>query len=337
MAEGKKLRSAQRGIAFSTFSAFIVSVLILIVGAGYHNEKYQDSIMTNTTISLTSSSNTTNTGTEEEEGGSTRFSITQLAEFLYQYVGQGGVAVYSVGFIAAALSSMLTVPLGAALTADSVFSDRPSSQTKAGADNPTYEEDEEPKKSTKPTSQGLESETLLPQKLPHKIYLGIMFVMVIIATIVISANGEIQHIEVLLFYKINLPADRTYVILVAQVFNGCLLPFFSTLLLLCLNDEQFMGERPQPLWANFLLLGAVLITMFLANNVVLTKIFGAVCGPNISWCSLVSIRLGVACGAAVLEMSLVILLTSLRRDLVRSFKLSALGRAIFERSLPISN
>merc|ERR1719225_357120 len=150
---------------------------------------------------------------------------------------------------------MLTVPLGAALTADSVFSDRPISQTKTGADNPTYEGDEV-KRSTKPPHQGLESETLLPQKLPHKIYLGIMFVMVIIATIVISAN-----------------ADRTYVILVAQVFNGCLLPFFSTLLLLCLNEEQFMGERPQPLWANLLLVSAVLITMFLANNVVLTKIF----------------------------------------------------------------
>merc|ERR550539_2049465 len=103
-----------------------------------------------TTTSFTSSNNATNTGTEEEEeGGSNRFSITQLAEFLYQFVGQGGVAVYSVGFIAAALSSMLTVPLGAALTADSVFSDRPVSHTKAGTDNPTYEEDE-PKTSTKP-------------------------------------------------------------------------------------------------------------------------------------------------------------------------------------------
>ena len=98
-----------------------------------------------------------------------------------------------------------------------------------------------------------------------------------------------------------------------------------------------MGERPQPLWANLLLTGAVLITMFLANNVVLTKIFAAVCSPTTSWCSLVSIRLGVACGAAILEMSLVILLTSLRRDLVRSFKQSALGRACFETSLPISN
>merc|ERR550539_467750 len=232
-----------------------------------------------TTTSFTSSNNATNTGTEEEEeGGSNRFSITQLAEFLYQFVGQGGVAVYSLGFIAAALSSMLTVPLGAALTADSVFSDRPSSQTKAGADNPTYEEDEEPKKSTKPTSQGLESETLLPQKLPHKIYLGIMFVMVIIATIVISAN-----------------ADRTYVILVAQVFNGCLLPFFSTLLLLCLNDEQFMGDRPQPLWANILLVFSVLITMFLANNAIVQKIFGSL----LTCPDCVTIRLAVAAGAAL--------------------------------------
>ena len=196
MAEGKKLRSAQRGIAFSTLSAFIVSVLILIVGAGYHSEKYQDTIMTTTT-----SSNTTTEEEEEVREGSTRFSITQLAEFLYQYVGQGGVAVYSVGFIAAALSSMLTVPLGAALTADSVFSDRPVSQTKAGADNPTYEGDEDVKRNTKPANQGLESDTLLPQKLPHKIYLSIMFVMVIIATIVISANGEVEHIDV--FYDFS--------------------------------------------------------------------------------------------------------------------------------------
>ena len=117
MAEGKKLRSAQRGIAFSTLSAFIVSVLILIVGAGYHAaETVPDSFSTSDT------SNTT--GEAGTEGGRKRFSITDLASFLLQYVKEAGVAVYSVGFIAAALSSMLTVPLGAALTADSVFSDR---------------------------------------------------------------------------------------------------------------------------------------------------------------------------------------------------------------------
>ena len=45
-------------------------------------------------------------------GGSTRFSITQLAEFLYQFAGQGGMAVYSVGFIAAALSSTARIRQG---------------------------------------------------------------------------------------------------------------------------------------------------------------------------------------------------------------------------------
>ena len=113
-----------------------------------------------------------------------QFRITDLACFLSQYVGQAGVVVYSVGFIAAALSSMLTTPLGAALTADSVFSE-------VG----TGEEDDIRRNNklaghVVSVSPSLETETLLPRKLPHKIYLGIMFVMVIIATIVISANGQ---------------------------------------------------------------------------------------------------------------------------------------------------
>ena len=37
MAKGRSLGSAQRGIAFSTISAFVVSVLILTVGACYHS------------------------------------------------------------------------------------------------------------------------------------------------------------------------------------------------------------------------------------------------------------------------------------------------------------
>ena len=129
------------------------------------------------------------------------------------------------------------------------------------------------------------------------------------------------------------PVDRLVVILVAQVFNGCLLPFFSTLLLLCLNDEQFMGDRPQPLWPNILLVFSVLITMFLANNAIVQKIFGSL----LTCADCVTIRLAVAAGAAVIEMILVILLTSLKRDLSRSFKQSSLGRTMFEKSLPISS
>ena len=108
----------------------------------------------------------------------------------------------------------------------------------------------------------------------------------------------------------------------AQVFNGCLLPFFSTCLLLCLNDIQFMKASPQPLWANVFLVVSVFITMFLANNAILQKIFGSLLA-NVS--DPTSVRLGVACGAAVIEIFLVAISTSLGRDLWRSFRQSKLS------------
>merc|ERR1719500_1749241 len=92
MAAGKELEPTQRGIAFSTISALEVSVLILIVGAGT---------------------------AEETTGG---FSIQALSNLIESLIGKVGVYVFAIGFIAAALSSMLAVPLGAALTAESVFS-----------------------------------------------------------------------------------------------------------------------------------------------------------------------------------------------------------------------
>jgi len=347
MAKGRTLGSAQRGIAFSTISAFVVSVLILTVGAGYHETRTDSN-----------------------------FSVTDLAKFIQQFVGIIGVSIYSVGFIAAALSSMLTVPLGAALTADSVFSDDVNDANDAEADDadrpgdayavtsdkipvptspskvpvspsksdvnipispPTSPEkkllslspqslhiEHEQKQqdgaadtasssgdlqpsSSQPAELGLtiDNQTEEPNKLPRWIYLSIMFVMVIISVVVISAN-----------------ADRTYVILVAQVFNGCLLPFFSTCLLLCLNDQQFMKTSPQPLWANIFLVTSVLITMFLANNALMQEIFGDMLQS-------ISIRLGVAVGAAFFEMFLVSVLTSLGKDLWRSFRESKLSLLCF--------
>ena len=234
MAKGRSLGSAQRGIAFSTISAFVVSVLILTVGAGYHSwDQRQD-----------------------------YFTITELGAFIQQYVGRGGVIVYSLGFVSAALSSMLTVPLGAALTADSVFSDDANEANDVDAEEsgdiagpaagdqyavtadkipvptspskvpmsperceevaipvspPTSPEKKllslspvslhEDNQSTMPeagpikpsTSQPSElglamaSSAEAPQQLPRWIYLGIMFGMVIISVVVISANGKQQE------------------------------------------------------------------------------------------------------------------------------------------------
>eukprot|EP00092_Neocalanus_flemingeri_P040918 GFUD01044552.1.p1 GENE.GFUD01044552.1~~GFUD01044552.1.p1 ORF type:complete len:508 (+),score=112.68 GFUD01044552.1:183-1706(+) len=273
MAKGKELVSAQRGIAFSTISALMVSVLILIVGAGYH-----------------------------DEGSSSKFTITQLGGFIEQFVGKTGVVVFAIGFIAAALSSMLTVPLGAALTADSVFSEErqevKGKSEKIGTDNPNFEDDDmNQNNSEKSTKVELDIDETESQKLPRFVYFGIIFIMVLIATVVISAN-----------------ADRTLVILIAQVFNGCLLPFFSICLLLCLNDLQFMSSSPQPSWANAFLLISVTITLFLASNVIIQKIFGTVLTG-------VSVRLGIAIGVAVGGVVVICVVTSLGRDLLRSFRL----------------
>ena len=115
------------------------------------------------------------------------------------------------------------------------------------------------------------------------------------------------------FISLISPADRTLVVLVAQTFNGCLLPFFSMCLLLCLNDPQFMSSSPQPGWANVFLVSSVVITLFLASNVIIQKILGTVL-------TAVSGRLGVAIGVAVGIMTVLCTTTSLGRELVLSFK-----------------
>ena len=140
MAKGKAIGEMQRGITFSTVAALCVSVLILIVGAGMQNKKSDDS-----------------------------FTIAQLSDFLAEFVGQAGVVVFAKGFLGAALSTMLAVPLGVALTANSIFSDEDKEVEKASVEDLIE---------------------LKGQKLSRKIYLAIMFIIVIIATIVIAMDGE---------------------------------------------------------------------------------------------------------------------------------------------------
>ena len=106
------------------------------------------------------------------------------------------------------------------------------------------------------------------------------------------------------------------VILIAQIFNGCLLPFLAICLLLCLNDPQFMSSSPQKGWANIFLLIAVTITLFLASNVLVQKIFGTII-------SQVYIKLLISGLVALLGMLLLCITTSLGRELLTSLKCSA--------------
>ena len=75
-----------------------------------------------------------------------------------------------------------------------------------------------------------------------------------------------------------------------------------------------MSPLPQPGWANVFLLVSVTITLFLASNVIIQKIFGSVL-------TVVSIRLGIAVGVAVGGIAVLSFVTSLGRDLLRSFKI----------------
>jgi len=342
MAVGKELEPTQRGIAFSTISALEVSVLILIVGAGT---------------------------AEETTGG---FSIQALSNLIESLIGKAGVYIFAIGFIAAALSSMLAVPLGAALTAESVFSqcreeldekeDEEDAATtelenklldhkkilemskdleaaggsEPGAAGEEESQQREPLRKTEEETGEEEDEvppmaspehlTLLPspytslipgslpamrlqqaalqiaaqvakkegkelKKLPRPAYWSIITGMVLISTLVIA-----------------LDAPRVQIILIAQVFNGCLLPFFAICLLLCLNDPQFMSSSPQKAWANIFLVISVSLTLFLTSNVILQKVFGHLLDDPF-------LKMGIAAGVAVSAMSILCVTTSLGKEL----------------------
>ena len=79
-----------------------------------------------------------------------------------------------------------------------------------------------------------------------------------------------------------------------------------------------MSSRPQPGWANLTLLISVLITLFLASNVVIQKVFGSLLAGNGNAAGL---RLGIAGLVAVCAITAIIMFTSLKRDLARSLKI----------------
>ena len=74
-----------------------------------------------------------------------------------------------------------------------------------------------------------------------------------------------------------------------------------------------MASSPQPGWANVFLVSSVIITLFLASNVIIQKILGTVL-------TAVAARLGVAIGLAVGIMVALCSITSLGSELLLSLK-----------------
>merc|ERR1712179_541123 len=112
-----------------------------------------------------------------------------------------------------------------------------------------------------------------PKRLSWSVYFGIILTEVVFSTVIISLN-----------------VDRTMVILVAQTFNGCLLPFFSMCLVI-----------------------SVLITLFLAANVVIQKV-------TVNLATSVSARLVAGAVIAVGMMAALCSVTSLGKELLLSLK-----------------
>ena len=210
--DAKTLGAAQRGIAFAVIAAFVISTLIMIIGS----EVNYDATVT--------------------------FSIQLMGELIEDTVGEVGLWFFSLGFMSAAISSMITVALGAAITADSVFTE------------------EHPKEDIS-TSSMVSSPAI--QAMPRWIYYGIMIVIVFIGAFVNCFQ-----------------VDTSIVIALAQVVNGMLLPLFSFCVLLCINDPMFMGKQPQKWWANVLLVLGVTVTLFLAINTLISNIFASLLEEN---------------------------------------------------------
>ena len=186
MAQGRDIKSAQRGIAFSTVAAMMVSELILLVGAGSN-------------------------GSEEQV---TRFTIHKLSAFIEQFVGVEGVIIFSIGFIAASLSSQLTMPIGATVLIESVWFhwdrvDEEKAEGRVVAELEVKEKSGGPVNEIPSKAHELEvkekSGGVAVNEIPSKAQLerrcfimkqSINFAMVIIATVVISTNGEIGFLVV---------------------------------------------------------------------------------------------------------------------------------------------
>ena len=113
------------------------------------------------------------------------------------------------------------------------------------------------------------------KKLPRPWYFTIMFTMTVFATLLIGSG-----------------VGRENIIMVCQVSNGCLLPFFSACLLICLNDPQFMRTSPQKGWANMALIIAVSVTIFLTYNNLSSKMPRLAMGAVISIGGMLVLLLG---------------------------------------------
>ena len=98
------------------------------------------------------------------------------------------------------------------------------------------------------------------------------------------------------------------IIVIAQVINGFILPFYSAILFHCINDPLIMLDSPQGPFSNILLLACVIVTQFLPFFALISFITKAS----------QQLRLLLALGCCLLTTALLLSFTSLWRQVVAS-------------------
>eukprot|EP00035_Acanthoeca_spectabilis_P010238 m.181345 g.181345 ORF g.181345 m.181345 type:complete len:540 (+) comp14963_c0_seq2:2063-3682(+) len=214
----------RRGIAFASTITAVISVLLIIIGSDIDIPVDQD------------------------------FAVEDLGNQIGAKLGIEAKVLFCVGLYAAAYSSAITCPLGAALTAEQILAD----------DREATEADEVSASLEAPGVSGGRP-TAMRYRMVPLLWLekwrngGLFFklsMVVAIGTAVGVAAGNV---------------DTVSVILLAQVINGLLLPFLATSLFVCLNDPAVMPQRMRAR-DNGVILVCVAVTIFLAAHLVLEQV-----------------------------------------------------------------
>ena len=199
--EGATFRSMQRGIGFAALMTAAISVLIVVVGSSI--------------------------AVPDERS----FTIEDLGDQIEATLGFSAKVIFCIGLYAAAFSSAITCPLGAALTAEQVLYEGRQSAAAAQPTRPTREDRNQSAEgeregllsdgSSEPSSgDGAPGPPLGAGFEAHGRWFRLSMVVSVAVAVAVSSSG----------------VPTVSVISTAQVVNGLLLPFVVICLLLTLND-----------------------------------------------------------------------------------------------------
>ena len=122
-----------------------------------------------------------------------------------------------------------------------------------------------------------------------------------------------------------------------QVLNGCLLPFFSTCLLICINDPQFMGKQSQKGWSNCCLIFMVYVAYFITSTTIVQNLLGWITTKK--YASESTFQLWNFISSAIVSFSIMAMLfclTELGSNIKKSFSIFFRRRNVVE-TVPVSD